>query len=207
MKTCEHCGIRNPSDRTKCDFCGASLNTCTPLQVGPNQTCDSPVNGIHAQMDHERSCIVYQQLIKCGHCGGLNPLSNTYCLFCMQPLLPDQAHYHTSSMGDLANTKTEPNAFLIAIMWSITSLALILGLTYSLSGNKPTPLEHFFLFLWDLPPCIIAIILVNSKNKTDRVNGWVRLIIEFIGLLIIIIALVMFLVALALAIALKTTHN
>jgi multisubunit Na+/H+ antiporter MnhF subunit len=71
---------------------------------------------------------------------------------------------------------------------------------YRLNGNKPSLEETLFLIILDIPPCIIAILLVYSRNKTDRVNGWIKLIIELIGFILL------FVVVYA-AIALKSTYK
>ena len=42
----------------------------------------------------------------------------------------------------------------------------------------------------DAPALIMALLLVNSKNGTDRANGWVKLVLEMIGFAIYLIAVI-----------------
>lgn len=64
-----------------------------------------------------------------------------------------------------------PNAVLIAIMWALTAIGI--PLIY-LGGFS-------IAFFPDIPAIVIAIVLVCSKNSTDKVNGWVKLVLEFVA--------------------------
>jgi rRNA maturation endonuclease Nob1 len=81
MQKCDHCGVRNPDNRTACDFCGELLDTPSPLQIGMNVTTDLnaqvAVNtgfALNARTQAYKICPVCQQstvlnMMICAQCG------------------------------------------------------------------------------------------------------------------------------------------
>jgi hypothetical protein len=82
----------------------------------------------------------------------------------------------TPLSAQLSETAPSPNTALISIMWTLTAVALVLIVMIRL--KPPTP------FLLDLPAFVMAIVLAASKNKINRWNGWAKLALEGIGLII-----------------------
>lgn len=80
---------------------------------------------------------------------------------------------------------TPPKNALILTMWGITILHYIIGATAN--GDPQTVFGAFALL--GLPSTVIAIILVMSKNKTDRTNGIVKLVLMVFALFALVAVL------------------
>ena len=63
---------------------------------------------------------------------------------------------------------------LIIIMWALHVLSM---LTYYTRAPGLS-------VIIDIPSLIIAIVLVNQKNKTDKINGWIVIGLEIVGFMV-----------------------
>ena len=70
-----------------------------------------------------------------------------------------------------------PNMQLIWTMWALTILNFFISITMGTSGMS-------IALLSDLGAVIIAIFLTTSKQQTDKINGWIKIALEFCAFLI-----------------------
>ena len=101
---------------------------------------------------------IQPQFWQCPNCHGNVPLNYRYCANC---------GFQLKSM----ETIKPPHMALIIIMWVFHVLSM---LTYY------TRIPGLSIII-DFPSLIIAIVLVNQKNKTDRINGWIVIGLEIVG--------------------------
>lgn len=97
-----------------------------------------------------------------------------------QQPVPSHPVYHPQA-------EIAPRMNYIVAMWALTGLAVLFA---SVSATAA--------ILTDLPAFVLAIILVCSRSRVDRINGWIKLALEMLGvLLIFLVFLLGFLVAIS----------
>jgi RNA polymerase subunit RPABC4/transcription elongation factor Spt4 len=157
--------MQQPSNQI-CPECGAladsNAKTCPqcghayPSQfAAPENQTQSPTPSIND------SYPMQPQFWQCPNCHGNVPLNQRYC---------------TNCGFQLKSTETikPPHMTLIIVMWALHVLSMLTFYT-------GTPGLSVII---DFPSLIIAIVLVNQKNKTDRINGWIIIGLEIVGFLI-----------------------
>ena len=104
---------------------------------------------------------VQPQFWLCPNCHGNVPLNYRYCTNC---------GFQLKSI----ETIKPPHMALIIIMWALHVLSM---LTYYTRAPGLS-------VIIDIPSLIIAIVLVNQKNKTDKINGWIVIGLEIVGFMV-----------------------
>lgn len=95
------------------------------------------------------------------------PPTSPYLPYPQQPVPPYPVYYPQAEVA--------PRTSYIVVMWVLTGLSVLFA---SVSTTAA--------FLTDFPAFILAIILVCSRSRVDRINGWIKLAIELLGFLIVV---------------------
>jgi predicted RNA-binding Zn-ribbon protein involved in translation (DUF1610 family) len=105
---------------------------------------------------------------RCGHGYSTPPPNKT--LFFQNPVNP----YPFAPQWDVPNQDARTNIPMITTMWVLTACAFFgapsLGLPVAV--------------LLDIPALILAILLVITKNATNRANGWAKIGIECVAFVV-----------------------
>jgi hypothetical protein len=122
----------------------------------------------------------------CGFCGHPTSIYAVACPACASSLATIRPAAGTTRRADgqpraaLGNdpapTGSVANAGLIAAMWVFTGLEIIISVSQGAAGFG-------LAFIVDIPAFIMAIVLVCSRNGTDKGNGWAKIALEMIGFL------------------------
>ena len=185
FKVCPQCGTSAEMDASQCCQCGRQYRSTAPpmkpcpqcrnLLVHNAEMCPMCRYDFTAPFTSSRSF--------CSHCGEIAEQVAKFCKHCgASQNLPAFQPQHPGNYSDpfschSFNEKPAANVGLITTMWLLTGIAIGLVMTTGSDGFR-------LAILLDIPALIVAIVLACSKHGTDKANGWVKIGLEIIGVLI-----------------------
>ncbi|HQF42540.1 MAG TPA: zinc ribbon domain-containing protein [Ignavibacteriaceae bacterium] len=110
----------------------------------------------------------------CWNCGKENPNESNYCINCGSDL------HSNIERKDEESSRNTTYEVLILVGWFLSANQIIFFLT------QPESVRGLSIIV-ELGTFIMSIVLINTKNKTSKTNGWIILciwiFIELIGLM------------------------